>query len=166
MYPELNPFNPASGSNSSDPSIKVSHEDLPPNNPWDNSEAEEDTAVNNMPKRSIFEELSSILCAGLDWTQVQTRLPESWKWDVEFNSGCWTCTPMELDMPKHYPLKIARAPVVLPVEHQWPPVGGTNPPPDLRPSNPIACRAELPFDVVHDLFLTFEGSVGFYLLIN
>jgi hypothetical protein len=126
----------------------------------------EHAAVDNMPEPSILEELSPFTRAGADWTHVQENLPELWKWDLEFNSGCWTCTPMELDMPKHYPLKIAQAPVVLPVEHQWPPMGGVNPPPDPRRSNPIDCRAEMPLDVVRDLFLTFEGSVGFYLLIN
>jgi hypothetical protein len=101
-----------------------------------------------------------------DWTLVQNRLPEDWMWDVEYQSGCWTCTPLEADTPKHYPLTIAGAPVVLPVEYQWPPIGGVNPPPDPRPSAPIDCRAEMTLDIVRDLFLTFEGSVGFYVLIS
>jgi hypothetical protein len=101
-----------------------------------------------------------------DWTLVQSRLPEDWMWDVEYQSGCWTCTPLEVDTQKHYPLTIAGAPVVLPVEYQWPPIGGVNPPPDPRPSAPIDCRAEMTLDIVRDLFLTFEGSVGFYVLIS
>jgi hypothetical protein len=97
---------------------------------------------------------------------VQDLLPECWRWDVEYQMGCWTCTPLEPDIPKRYPLTIGCAPVVLPVEYQWPPMGGVNPPPDPRPSAPIDCRAELPLEVVRDLFLTFEGSIGFYLLIS
>jgi hypothetical protein len=101
-----------------------------------------------------------------DWTLVQSQLPEDWMWDVEYQSGCWSCTPLEPDTPKHYPLTIASAPVVLPVEYQWPPIGGVNPPPDPRPSAPIDPWNELSLDTVRDLFLTFEGSVGFYVLIS
>lgn len=77
-----------------------------------------------------------------------------------------TCTPTEPDDPKNFPLTISGAPVVLPVEYQWPPMAGVNPPPDPRPSAPIDCTAELPLEVVRDIFLTFEGSLGFYFLIN
>jgi hypothetical protein len=63
-------------------------------------------------------------------------------------------------------LTIAGAPVVLPVEHQWPPVGGIQPPPDPRPSALINCSTELPMDTIRDVFLTFEGSLGFYALIS
>lgn len=101
-----------------------------------------------------------------DWTQVQDLLPESWKWDTEYQNRCWTCTPCDAHTPASYPLNIAGSPVVLPVEFRWPPVGGMNPPPDPRPSAPIDYRAALQMDVVRDVFLTFEGSVGFYLLIS
>jgi hypothetical protein len=108
------------------------------------------------------------------WKVVRNQLPESYKWDIEYvNSyfdggneiGCWTCAPLLDGEPKHIPLTIAQAPVVLPVEHRWPPVGGVIPPPDPRPSliNP---RIELPTDVMQDLFLTFEGALGFYVLIS
>jgi hypothetical protein len=101
-----------------------------------------------------------------DWTRVQNLLPESWRWDVEYQSYCWTCTPLEPHTPSSYPLKIAGSPVVLPAQYQWPPMGGMNPPPDPRPSSPIDCRAALSLDVVRDMFLTFDGSIGFYLLIS
>ncbi|KAH5032194.1 hypothetical protein HBH76_163270 [Parastagonospora nodorum] len=101
-----------------------------------------------------------------NWTQVQDLLPESWKWDIEYQNQCWTCTPLEPHIPTNYPLNIARSPVVLPVEYRWPPVGGMNPPPDPRPSAPIDCRSALQMDVVCDVFLTFEGITGFYLLIS
>jgi hypothetical protein len=110
-----------------------------------------------------------------DWKDVWNMIPEVWKWDLEYHTihradgtrhGCWTCTPLESDEPKLYPLTIASAPVVLPVEHQWPPAAGLNPPPDPRPSTPIDCSKELPLDIVRDLFLTFESSVGFYVLIS
>jgi hypothetical protein len=52
------------------------------------------------------------------------------------------------------------------VEYQWPPIGGVNLPPDPRPSAPIDCWDELPLNVFRDLFLPFEGSVGFYVLIS
>jgi hypothetical protein len=109
------------------------------------------------------------------WKQVQEILPEAWQWDIEYNSlhadkgdryGCWTCTPCETDEPKSYPLTIACAPVVLPVEHRWPPLSGLMPPPDPRPAAPIDCRAPIPLEVVRDIFLTFNGSIGFYILIN
>lgn len=101
-----------------------------------------------------------------DWTLVQNLLPDSWKWDVEFQSGCWNCTPLEPKTPKHYPLTIAGLPLVLPVEHQWPPIGGANPPPDPRSSALLNGRAPLSLEVIRDLFLTFEASVGFYILIS
>ncbi|KAH8725783.1 hypothetical protein GQ44DRAFT_680492 [Phaeosphaeriaceae sp. PMI808] len=97
---------------------------------------------------------------------VQDLLPDSWRWDVEFHSDCWTCTPLEPDIPKYYPLTIAGAPVILPVEYQWPPIGGVNPPPDPRPSASIDCRNGLDMTIVRDIFLTFEGSIGFYVLIS
>jgi hypothetical protein len=120
--------------------------------------------ADDVSKPDVLEDAGHFLNA--DWTMAQNLLPEAWKWDVEFRSGCWTCTPLEPHMPKNYPLTMAGAPLVLPVEYQWPPMGGTNPPPDPRPSTPIDCRAKLPLDVVRDLFLTFEGSIGFYLLIS
>jgi hypothetical protein len=112
---------------------------------------------------------------GANWKDVWNMIPEVWKWDLGYHTvhrtgstrhGCWTCTPLESDEPKLYPLTIASAPVVLPVEYQWPPAAGPNPPPDPRPSIPIDCSKELPLDIIRDLFLTFEGSVGFYILIS
>jgi hypothetical protein len=117
------------------------------------------------------------LCRVLEtkWEQVHAMLPEAWKWDLEYNStyteshdqhGAWTCTPLEPDEPKDYPLSIADAPVVLPVEYRWPPIGGVTSPPDPRPSEPIDCRTKIPLPVIRNILLTFEGSIGFYLLIN
>lgn len=102
----------------------------------------------------------------IDWTRVQRMLPDTWMWDVEFQTDCWICTPLEVDEPKQYPLTIAGAPVVLPVESRWPPMGGVNPPPDPRPCSSIDCRGDITVDVARDVFLTFEGSVGFYILIS
>jgi hypothetical protein len=111
----------------------------------------------------------------VNWKDVWSKISEAWKWDLEYHTshradgtryGCWTCTPLEPNEPKLYPLTIASAPVVLPVEYQWPPAAGLNPPPDPRPSAPIDCRKELPLDIIRDLFLTFEDSVGFYVLIS
>ncbi|KAF2797368.1 hypothetical protein K505DRAFT_235687 [Melanomma pulvis-pyrius CBS 109.77] len=111
----------------------------------------------------------------ISWKDIQTQLPESWMWDVDYHStstssdyphGCWTCTPLDATTPKSFPLTIAGNPVVLPVEYTWPPLAGVNPPPDPRPSAPIDCTAEVPLEVIRDLFLTFEGSLGFYLLVN
>jgi len=112
----------------------------------------------------------------VDWKKVQTQLPESWMWDVDYHNtstssenapiGCWTCTPIDNDIPKSFPLTIAGMPVVLPVEHTWPPMSGVNPPPDPRPSAPIDCMTALPLEVIRDLFLTFAGGLGFYVLLN
>ncbi|KAF2438617.1 hypothetical protein P171DRAFT_526258 [Karstenula rhodostoma CBS 690.94] len=110
-----------------------------------------------------------------DWEMVHSLLPEDWMWDIEYHTThstdeddrvCWTCTPSEPEAPKNFPLTISGAPVVIPVEHQWPPGAGVNPPPDPRPSAPIDCTEELRLEVIRDIFLTFEGSIGFYLLIN
>jgi hypothetical protein len=119
----------------------------------------------------LFPDLTST-----DWKDLQTQLPESWMWDVDYHSttsstgsrslGCWTCTPLDDDDPKSFPLTIAGAPVILPVEYTWPPMAGVNPPPDPHPSAPIDCTAEVPLETIRDLFLTFEGSLGFYLLVN
>ncbi|KAJ4400846.1 hypothetical protein N0V91_008353 [Didymella pomorum] len=100
--------------------------------------------------------------------QVRKSLPEEWQWDIQYlpSSASWICTPQEPDEATQFPLTIAGAPVVLPVEHHWPPVGGVNPPPDPRFSTPIDCRAQVSVDIIRDIFVTFEGSVGFYILIN
>lgn len=109
------------------------------------------------------------------WRDIRHSIREDWKRDLEYNTthsnndsskGCWTCTPSEPDEPENFPLTISSAPVVIPIEHQWPPMAGVNPPPDPRPSTPISCTSELPIDVIRDIFLTFEGSLGFYILIN
>jgi hypothetical protein len=121
----------------------------------------------------VFSESSTLL--GTDWEQIRDSLPDAWKWDVEYSTthadsgsqyGSWSCTPLEQDEPKNYPLTIANSPVVFPIEHQWPPTGGVTPPPDPRPSEAIDCRAEIPLSAIRDIFLTFEGSIGFYLLVN
>ncbi|KAF2818114.1 hypothetical protein CC86DRAFT_309837 [Ophiobolus disseminans] len=107
------------------------------------------------------------------WNEIRNQLPESYKWDIEYittyghseaDTGCWTCVP--LTESGSVPLTIAGAPVVLPVEHQWPPVGGINPPPDPRPLAPIDCWTELSMETIRDIFLTFEDSLGFYVLIS
>ncbi|KAH6876043.1 hypothetical protein BKA58DRAFT_419428 [Alternaria rosae] len=124
---------------------------------------------------SLSDYLSLETSSSQNWIDIQYRLPDDWKWDVEYNvtytkygsqRGCWTCTPMEPDKPAHYPLAIANAPLVLPVEYHWPPVSGVAPPPDPRPAAPIDCRAEVSLNLIKDIFLTFEGRIGFYFLIN
>jgi hypothetical protein len=129
------------------------------------------------PKKDIVSHALLYLGTSLDttWEQIPNLLPDTWKRGVEYSSthadggsqyGSWLCTPLEPDEPKDYPLTIANIPVVLPVEHQWPPIGGVSPPPDPRPSEPIDCRAEISLAIAQCIFLTFEGSIGFYLLIN
>lgn len=102
-------------------------------------------------------------------------MPEDWQWDIEYDNfyaddgsqhGCWTCTPFEADAPEDYPLTIARSPVVVPVEYRWPPISGLIPPPDPRPAAPIDCRAPIALELARDIFLTFYGSIGFYVLID
>jgi hypothetical protein len=65
---------------------------------------------------------------------------------------------------KSIPLTIG-APVVLPVECRWPLISGEFLPPDPRLVL-IDASAELLLDVTSDVFLTFEGCIGFYLLTN
>lgn len=110
-----------------------------------------------------------------NWEEIRRKLPEDWQWDIEYHAlyakygwqhGCWTCTPLEPNEPESYPLTISNDPVVLPVEYQWPPIGGVSPPPDPRPAAPIDCRTEIAIEIVKDLFCTFKRSIGFYVLIN
>jgi hypothetical protein len=139
-------------------------DDLPGTKDEPMGDLPEDELLNELPEANIHTNYNSAL--DKDLNIVQYLLPETWRWDVEFQTGCWTCTPLESHSPKHYPLTIGGAPVLLPVEYQWPPTSGVNPPPDPRRSAPIDCRSELALDVVRDLFLTFEGSIGFYVLIS
>jgi len=120
--------------------------------------------VDDLPEVHLLSHLAHSL--EREWTSVQEYLPETWKWDVEYHAGCWTCTPLESDDPKHLPLTIGGAPVILPVEHQWPPMAGVSCPPDPRPSTPIDCTAEVSLEIIGDVFVTFEGSIGFYILIS
>jgi len=110
-----------------------------------------------------------------DWEEIQDQLPDSYKWDIEYvtthdeagaAAGCWTCSPLQDVGSEQIPLTIAEAPVVLPIEHQWPPIGGVHPPPDPRPSALIDCRTKMPLETIRDIFLTFEGTLGFYVLIS
>ena len=126
-----------------------------------------------LTSRHLFVELAEKLPSA--WEEIQDQLPNSYKWETEYvtthgeggrQGGCWTCTPLWNEEPEQVPLTIAGAPVVIPVEHRWPPVGGGYPPPDPRPSGMIDCRAEMPMDAIQDLFVTFEGILGFYVLIN
>jgi hypothetical protein len=124
----------------------------------------------DLTQRHVLDELAGKLPDA--WEEIQDQLPESYKWDIEYvttlghsgaTGGCWTCAPLD-DI--EIPFTIADAPVVLPIQHQWPPVSGIQPPPDPRPSKLIDCWTELPLDTIRDIFLTFEGSLGFYVLIS
>lgn len=117
-----------------------------------------------VPEADLLQSFGYALGAGSE--AVQTLLPESWRYDVEYQTDSWTCTPLGHDIPKYIPLRIVSAPIILPVAHRWPPVGGANPPPDPWPSAPIDRKSDIGLDVVRDLFLTFEGSIGLYILIN
>lgn len=131
-----------------------------------------ETAANPIESHALIGLVDKLPSA---WEEIQDQLPDSYKWDIEYvithgegraDSGCWTCAPLQGTGPEQMPLTIAEAPVVLPVEHQWPPVGGIHPPPDPRPSALINCWAALPMDTIRDIFLTFEGGLGFYVLIS
>lgn len=137
------------------------------------STEEESNVLGSMTKKHLMDNAAGRLSKA--WEEIWDALPDSYKWDIEYNSahsdlkieqGSWTCMPIQGSEPKNMPLTIAKAPVVLPVEYQWPPIGGVNPPPDPRSSTPIDCQQELTLGIVRDVFLTFEGSVGFYVLIN
>ena len=105
-----------------------------------------------------------------DWKSLIGDLPESIRWDVEYNtsdwrSKSWTCTPSSPDGVDDIPLLIAGAPVILPVAYRWPPISGVFPPPDphpyiLDPAEPLALRT------IKDIFETYSECSGFYLLLN
>ncbi|KAF1995536.1 hypothetical protein P154DRAFT_343151 [Amniculicola lignicola CBS 123094] len=125
----------------------------------------ENTDIHILPEETVPNETN--------WEDIQEQLPEPWKWDLEYSSpsltkedsGCWTCTPMDGDGPKEFPLTIAKAPVVIPVEYRWPPVAAVAPPPDPQPS-PIDCADALPIQTIRDIFTTFKGCIGMYFLRN
>lgn len=107
------------------------------------------------------------------WTDIRDSIPTSKTVDFRYDTvygtsgehGAWTCTPMEGDK-YDYPLQIARAPVVIPVQHQWPPIAGVAAPSDPRGTRLIDCRADLSIETIRDIFTTFEGCIGAYLLVN
>lgn len=70
------------------------------------------------------------------WGAFHSQLPDPWKWDIEYQEphsmygdehGAWTCTPSEIDEPRNFPLTIAGAPLVIPVERRFPPFAGVKP---------------------------------------
>lgn len=107
------------------------------------------------------------------WMDIRDSIPTSKTVNLRYDTvygtsgehGAWTCTPMEGDK-YDYPLQIARAPVVIPVQHRWPPMAGVAAPPDPRGTRLIDCRADLPIETIRDIFTTFEGCIGVYLLVN
>lgn len=107
------------------------------------------------------------------WTEIRDSLPISRTADMQYarvngtseEHGTWTCLPMKGDASV-YPLKLAKAPVVIPVQNRWPPMAGVNAPPDPRGTQLIDCRADLPVEVIQDIFSTFKGCIGAYLLVN
>ncbi|KAH4023843.1 hypothetical protein HBH70_077020 [Parastagonospora nodorum] len=111
---------------------------------------------------------------GAVWKDVRDSLPYPWKLDLQYDTagggtgrhGAWTCRPMDPDRIIDYPLSIAGAPIVIPVQHRWPPMAGVAEPPDPRRLQLIDCNEAMPLETVRDIFLTFEHTVGFYLLIN
>ncbi|KAH3983135.1 hypothetical protein HBI56_147310 [Parastagonospora nodorum] len=111
---------------------------------------------------------------GAVWKDVRDSLPYSWKLDLQYDTagggtgrhGAWTCRPMDPDGIIDYPLSIAGAPIVIPVQHRWPPLAGVAEPPDPRRLQLIDCNEAMPLETVRDIFLTFEHTVGFYFLIN
>jgi hypothetical protein len=120
--------------------------------------------------------LSQVTSVQLEkWEEQRNLLPESYRWDIEYEGqhsafddgyGCWTCMPLQGTEDTQIPLTIANYPVVLPVEYQWPPIGGVSPPPDPRVSTQIDCRMEITVSMARDILLTFPGSLGFYMLVN
>jgi hypothetical protein len=107
------------------------------------------------------------------WSEIRDSLPIAETADMQYarvngtseEHGAWTCLPMKTDASV-FPLQIAKAPVVIPVQHRWPPMAGVAPPPDPRGTQLIDCRADLPDEIIQDIFSTFKGCSGVYLLIN
>ncbi|KAH7377264.1 hypothetical protein BKA66DRAFT_156482 [Pyrenochaeta sp. MPI-SDFR-AT-0127] len=105
-----------------------------------------------------------------DQKSVQNDAPEIIKDDLEyrdvFGSGpVWTCTPSQDIQMEDIPLTISGHPVVVPVEYHYPASAFTVPPPDPHPHF-IDSSSEVDEDTMNDIFRTFEGVLGFYLLIN
>jgi hypothetical protein len=105
-----------------------------------------------------------------NWKQVVQLLPERLRWDTGFKShgvqsSCWTFTPSTDVSTADVPLTFAGAPVVIPVDYQYPLMGLVAPPPDPYPQA-IDPGAALEISTIVAIFQTFEPSLGFFLLLN
>ncbi|UPX15067.1 uncharacterized protein EKO05_0005530 [Ascochyta rabiei] len=125
------------------------------------------------PETHVLDEIVKRLPTA--WKDIRRELPDSYKWDATYDTtyggsksdqSYWTCTLLPDRKLRQIPLTNAGALVVLLVRHRSPPVGGVYSRRYPRPSNPIDYRSELDLCTIRDMFQTFEGSVGFYVLIN
>jgi len=104
------------------------------------------------------------------WESLLKLLPEILREDLRFTETfqtgpCWTCTPSETTPIEKIPLKIAGAPVVIPVAYHYPLSATVISPPDPRPMF-ISPAESVSDDFINDIFSIFDDALGFYLLIN
>lgn len=98
------------------------------------------------------------------------ELPEAVQDDLKFNDmgvqgSSWTFTEGETTPEHQIPLKIDGHPVIIPVRYYYPLMAISSPPPDPHPRI-ISTLDPLLDDTISDIFATFTGAVGFYLLVN
>lgn len=123
----------------------------------------------NVPQLHLLADKALDLERG-GWKQLLPLLPEIIRWDIEYKSygvhcSCWTFTPSTEISPTDTPLTIAGAPVVIPVDYQYPLMGLVAPPPDPFP-RAIDPGAVLDMSTIATIFQTFEHALGFFLLLN
>ncbi|KAF2642217.1 hypothetical protein P280DRAFT_296990 [Massarina eburnea CBS 473.64] len=104
-----------------------------------------------------------------NWKDLLEKLPANLRWGLKYSesgrSAAWTYIPSSVIKPTSIPLTIAGIPVVIPIRYKYPIRVPSAPPPDPRPFliDPDQVVSD---SIIEDVFTTFEGIRGFYLLLN
>ncbi|KAF8250907.1 hypothetical protein K440DRAFT_659143, partial [Wilcoxina mikolae CBS 423.85] len=97
------------------------------------------------------------------WEITRDSLPGDLRWSVYFENNCWTLFRDPRNIKSTIPLRIAGAPLIIPVYSPPCVHPGTVSLPDPHPKliNP---RADLTNEMVAELFDTFPFALAFYIL--
>ena len=103
------------------------------------------------------------------WRELLPLLPEALRWGLKYEehygTACWTFSPNPVLAPASIPLTIAKLPVIIPVAYKYPIRAPSATLPDPYPFN-IDPTVMITDQVIDEIFNTFGGIIGFYLLIN
>lgn len=106
-----------------------------------------------------------------NWKDLLPTMPEDISDNLELGESpgaglVWSCTPSNGVSCNDIPLTILDRPVVIPVEHHSLASAYTMPPPDPHRHRFVDASKAIDEDTVNQVFNTYEGILGFYLLIN